>query len=163
MSVISVCYLPWEPGLQGEGSSCSLLLDTGEMHLKYYPLSSKGSMRSWRGFSRRPLRCPETHDHRCAQGAVSSYEEEPKGSSNSHLQLLERAVVKMMEPNSLVVRDGARSNGHIAQLRRFRAVPVAPLQAEGWAGALQSSFVITASGILWRAHSNFRVKCAAAV
>lgn len=83
-----------------------------------------------------------------AEGAVSSGEEEPKGSSNSHLQLLERVVVKMVEPNSLVVRDGARSTGHVAQLRSFKAVPVAPVQAEGWAGALQSSFIVTASGIL---------------
>lgn len=37
-----------------------------------------------------------------AEGAVSSGEEEARGSSNSHLQLLERVVVKMMEPNSVL-------------------------------------------------------------
>jgi len=46
-----------------------------------------------------------------------------------------------MEPNALVVPDDTRSNGHVTQLKRFKAVPIALLRAEGWARILQRSFV----------------------
>lgn len=46
----------------GWGKFLPSLLDTGEIHLKYYAFSSKGSWRNCREFSRRPPRWPETHE-----------------------------------------------------------------------------------------------------
>lgn len=54
----------------------------------------------------------------------------------------------MMDPNSLVVPDGTRSSGHVMKLMGFKAVPIALLQAGGWARVLQRPFIIKASVIL---------------
>lgn len=152
--VLGAWAVPW-------GKFSPLLLDTGEIHLKYYPLGSKRSWETAEGLA---------EGHQAGQGPCVTHVLQgrrkldsfpAKESPGSHLQLCEGQMWWWWwNWNSLLVPHGTRSNGHI--IKGFKVVSIAPFQEGGWV-RVQRSFIIKASVILWRACSNFRVKCATAV